>query len=159
MRIQDWLHSEHGAGHAFDSGGNGGLDTVVIVAVHSHVQLAEYVPHIRQRVGDSVRVLIVAMPCCVDQSIWRTPSGDLCGTPICNRGVRKVPGKPPTLVQPVEEYIDWGVHSKDRTVRVWDLPPAVCVPVGAGGSGCAGGGSGSSRSNRVAARSGDDIGD
>lgn len=65
-------------------------DQAIIVAVHSHAPLEA-----AMRAVDARDVLVVAMPCCVEQTLDAPP---------------------------VAEYADWGVHSPKRTIKVWRIP-------------------------------------
>ena len=98
--IEQWLGKMPRAGRA--------LECVCIVAVHSHVLLEDYVPHIRTHYSHC-RVILLAVPCCVEQRLCPPP-----GAPTSK-------GLHPSL-QPTLELCDMGIHSHDRTVRVWDLP-------------------------------------
>jgi hypothetical protein len=157
---------------------------LVVVAVHSHVKLDAYVPALRRRLGGP-RTLVVAMPCCVDQSmtldhgidpVHAAPAvpavpavlglGDGLGhaavpvvpAPVVATGgvVAGVPatvatgealarkrgggtarwGRKRKLAVPVADYEDYGVHSNERTVRVFDLPADAPPPPPAAAAAC-----------------------
>lgn len=57
---------------------------LLVVAVHSHVRLDDYVPALRKRTNHP-RTLIVTIPCCVDQSLEETPPGGVT-TPAVSTG-------------------------------------------------------------------------
>jgi hypothetical protein len=85
-------------------------DLIVVVAVHSHVMLEDYVPALRARFG-TARVVIVAIPCCVEQLM----------APSSARHAHH------TSLKPVSAITDMGIHSNDRVVRLWDLPPSTSL--------------------------------
>lgn len=78
---------------------------VIIAAVHSHVMLEDYVPHIRMHFSRS-RVVLVAIPCCVDQRLILPSSRHLGHASL----------------SPVVQFNDMAIHSNDRVVRIWDFP-------------------------------------
>lgn len=74
LRVEEWIESALGNSPSSSSSGGSSVSglgadaTLVVVAVHSHVRLDAYVPALRQRLGYP-HTVVVAMPCCVDQSM------------------------------------------------------------------------------------------
>ena len=84
------------------------VQCVLVVAVHSHALLEDYIPQVRMHFREC-RVLLLATPCCVEQRLCPPP-----GSPT-SKGLD-------LSLQPAREFSDMGIHSHDRTVRIWDLP-------------------------------------
>jgi len=78
---------------------------VILAAVHSHVMLEDYVPQIRMHFSRS-RVVLAAIPCCVDQRLILPSSRHLRHASL----------------SPVVQFNDMAIHSNDRVVRIWDFP-------------------------------------
>ena len=112
---------------------------LVVVAVHSHVRLDDYVPSLR-RVLHWPRTAVVAIPCCVDQSMEVAEAGEQSeGGRLDDEAVRAGWGKKQRastnkkrkrLVVPSKEYHDYGVFSIQRIVRVFDLPEGAGTGLG-----------------------------
>lgn len=116
------------------------LECICVVAVHSHVLLEDYVPQLRlhfaacryfQRcpppkhdfrlvvcvlakttdvpLPPDRRFILLAIPCCVEQRLCNPP-----GAPT-SKGLHR-------SLHPCIEFNDMAIHSRDRTVRIWDLP-------------------------------------
>ena len=64
MRVEDWLKGAFNDANCSDEKER----VLVVVAVHSHVRLDNYVPMLRSKLGFP-RTVIVVVPCCVDQSM------------------------------------------------------------------------------------------
>lgn len=96
------------------------LVCVCVVAVHSHALLEDYVPQVRRHYAQC-RVILLAVPCCVEQR--------LC-PPL---GAPTSKGLHPSL-QPAHEFSDMAIHSHDRAVRIWDLPAVASLPGEVAGS-------------------------
>ena len=112
---------------------------LVVVAVHSHVRLDDYVPSLR-RVLHWPRTAVVAIPCCVDQSMEVAEAGEQSeGGRLDDEAVGAGWGKKQRastnkkrkrLVVPSKEFHDYGVFSIQRIVRVFDLPEGAGTGLG-----------------------------
>jgi len=110
-----------------DKGEKVGL--LLVVAVHSHVRLDDYVPALRKRTNYP-RTLIVTIPCCVDQSLEEASSGGVTTPAVSTSGggggaEASQPTSRPTKRKdmPMNEMSSGAAVSNDsKVVKVEGLP-------------------------------------
>jgi hypothetical protein len=109
-RIEDWLESCDLVTE--------GRETLLVVAVHSHVFLDRYVPLLRGKVG-GLRTVVVTIPCCVDQSM-EVPNSSITSQADVGVGWTAQRKRKRNLILPVKEFHDYGIHSNHRIIRIFD---------------------------------------
>jgi hypothetical protein len=74
--------------------------SILLVAVHSHAELGNYVPQIRAIVGDACALWLLAIPCCVKQTLTLEQLAL-------------------TRLTCTHDELDWSIQSPMRRVMIW----------------------------------------